>query len=379
MSMRNGVRAIGLSLGAWMLCLGTLSAQEVTPADAPPFWLFEEVGAAQTCAQAGGSCEKHCNVCDAHCVSCVAKCDHCSNATHHAGGDAIGVSPEGYIVELAQLLSDRPSWAISDLDLVWYGEGATCTTKSCGACDSGFCATCASEFGLIDCLSPLCGIASDLGDAAKFCEGMQCSEEVRLEPGEPAEVLLEIRNRVGISPLTGTAYQPIDSTTCAKAQNTFVSEVRESAEMCVATDDDAELNALFNPPASECTAATSSVAAHSVSVQNGSVPKADAPSADMIPLLRLVSRNLEDAANALEEAEMYFRADQLRELANELRLEARTAGGSWSLEPLGGIQRRTAPSPQPDVARENEDLRAELERLQESLRASHETPGKKAR
>jgi hypothetical protein len=327
------------------------------------------------------TCNESCDVCDAHCETCTAKCSDCAGATCWAPALTYTESWQPVTHNAAY---HGASWGLDNLELVWYGAPAmSMNADCCAACQAECCSECCSECGigvsLLDCLSPLCGIASDLGDAAKFCEGMQCSEEVPLEPGEPAEVLLEIRNRVGISPLTGTAYQPIDSTTCAKAQNTFVSEVRESAEMCVATDDDAELNALFNPPASECTAATSSVAAHSVSVQNGSVPKADAPSADMIPLLRLVSRNLEDAANALEESEMYFRADQLRELANELRLEARTAGGSWSLEPLGGIQRRTAPSPQPDVARENEDLRAELERLQESLRASHETPGVKAR
>jgi hypothetical protein len=91
--------------------------------------------------------------------------------------------------------------------------------------------------------------------------------------------------------------------------------------------------------------------------------------ANLIPLLRHVGRQLEEAANMLEDGELYFRADQMRELAKELRIEARSAGGSWSLEPLGQVSKAVAPEPQRDLERENEELRAELERLRESLRA----------
>lgn len=355
MSLRNGVRAIGLSVWAWMLCLGTLAAQNTLPAEEPPAALFLEAGGADALQESFGKCDQQCSTCDAQ---CKAQCEKCSTSARCAAAtsNCAGWTPMGIGAVIQQLGLDDHS-RINDLELVWYGTPAVSLTVDCDDCP-----------GLLGAWSPWCENCGDAAHLTVFCKEPACAEQTTLEPGEPAEVLLEIRNRVGMTPLTGTAYQPMDSTTCAKARNTFVAEVRESAESEAASERDPELEALFY--ASE----------HPAAEADGPTPMPGRkPGAELVPLLRKVSRNLDEAANALEDAELYFRADQLREIANELRLEARTAGGAWSLEPLGLVPRKTAPEPQPDLRQENEELRAELERLRESLRASHDDSEVKTR
>jgi len=174
-----------------------------------------------------------------------------------------------------------------------------------------------------------------------------------IQPGEPAEILLEIRDRMGLGTLMGTVYQPIDTTTELTAKDAFVAEVRASEA------------------AGECLAAPCEATSEAVTWTPGASPQTaqGAPSEELILLLRRVSRQMAESADQLEDCEMYFRADQLREVATELRLEARTAGLEWSLSPVGASPWKSAPKPERDLQRENEELRAELDRLRESLRA----------
>lgn len=336
MMMRNGIRAIALGSWAWLLSVGLLGAQTVTWDASPAAWVDPLEAPVEEC--------QHC--CKAWVEGCAKGCAECSNT------DACEVfSPSAL------------TWAPAQLDLVWFeAANEPLLTQNCQSCPLSACQHWCLGEGGFGCSSPLglaCGKATA---AAVFSESDEYPAPPSLEPGEPAEVLLEIRNLLGTNPLQGTAYQTVDMTGQINAQSAFVEGVRDSV---------AGLEAVC-PGA--CVAAASACACpadgETVVACDSAVPAAG-PSHDarLIPLLRHVGRQLEEAANMLEDGELYFRADQMRELAKELRIEARSAGGSWSLEPLGQVSKAAAPEPQRDLARENEELRAELERLRESLRA----------
>lgn len=358
MMLRNGVRAVGLGFSAWLLCLGTLAAQDASPADEPPFppcaeescpRLIDELNSlcsdsqCQACQPKAGACESA-DTSALNCVGCLggARCSHAPSysVTWHGYG-----FPEGR--------PDAGQWGAEDvLKLVWYGapqvdEGS----NTCGICRIGDCAACCEPLSALGYLWTECEATPAAGDLTVYCDGLNCTEPTNVEPGETAEVLLEIRSLVASNPLQGTAYQPMDSTSCARAQNAFVAGVRESAEACAAA---AEVAAEAAPaPAYAATP-----------VENPWQPTVRSPNSQAIAVMRQVSRELEACANKLEDAEMFRDADKLREQATELRHSARTAGGKWIQSPERHTSAWTA-----TLQRENDELRAQVELLQAALRA----------
>ncbi len=337
MRKRNGRRTIGLATLSWLLTLGTIWAGD--PAE-PPAELFASP-AEEGCA------DGNCLACQADgCESLACWLDsESSNLWSGAWGDwTIGAPIE------------------SGIELVWYLDSECPYVLNGG----GFCPiasgpTWCIESGAFGCDSPGFLSRDTVPQQAPMMVELTANGEVDLKPGEPAEVLLEIRDRTGWMPLQGTLYQPIDAVSRSKAQNAFVEGVRASEELGVHDE-------LCSETTAACLVQDSPPSKTAAVDRRGDA--GERPTAGLVILLRDVSRELEQSANLLEECELYFRADQLREVATELRLEARSAGGSWSLEPLGAIPRTTAPEPQRDLLRENEELRAEIERLRHSLRAS---------
>ena len=89
--------------------------------------------------------------------------------------------------------------------------------------------------------------------------------------------------------------------------------------------------------------------------------------ADSIRTMRETSFDLDVAAQRLEEQQLYYRADQLREFASQLRQEARSALGGWSLKRL--YPHTESPvGAERDLGLELEQLRDELLRVRESLK-----------
>ncbi|MGE0610164.1 MAG: hypothetical protein AB7O62_23940, partial [Pirellulales bacterium] len=102
--------------------------------------------------------------------------------------------------------------------------------------------------------------------------------------------------------------------------------------------------------------------------------KAEQHVADSIRTMRETSFDLEVAAQRLEEQQLYYRADQLREFAAQLRQEARSAMGGWSLKRLYPQTREAPVGAERDLGRELEQLRDELYRVREALKQQAETP-----
>jgi hypothetical protein len=86
----------------------------------------------------------------------------------------------------------------------------------------------------------------------------------------------------------------------------------------------------------------------------------------LIETLRNTSHELDCVANRLEGQSLYYRADQLRELANQLRSEARSAQGGWTLEALHHPSQQP-PGAKRDLELENESLREELRKTREAM------------
>lgn len=95
--------------------------------------------------------------------------------------------------------------------------------------------------------------------------------------------------------------------------------------------------------------------------------------ADSIRVLRETSFDLDVAAQRLEDQQLYYRADQLREFASQLRQEARSALGGWSLKRLQPQMPEAPVGAERDLGLELEQLRDELHRVREALRGSGET------
>lgn len=96
------------------------------------------------------------------------------------------------------------------------------------------------------------------------------------------------------------------------------------------------------------------------------------PQGRVIDALRAASQQLESAANLMEEENLYYRADQLRELAGQLRSEARSAQGGWTLQPLSSTAGEPPPGAQRDLHLEIEALKEELKRTREALHLTDE-------
>ncbi len=356
MMLRNGVRAVGLGISAWVLCLGTLAAQDASPAEFPP---CAEEGSPRLIDELNSTFDSsRCRACQTKACACESAETPTLNCVGCLGGASCSHVP-AYSVTwhrkgLPKVRRDAGHWGAGDvLELVWYGSPQIDDeSNTCGVCRTGCCDVCCEPLSALEYLWTECETTSAAGDLTVYCDGLNCPEATTVEPGEPADVLLEIRSQVATSPLQGTAYQPMDSTTCARAQNAFVAGVRESAEACAATAD---------RPAES--AAASAYAA--TPVENPWQPAVPSPNSQAIAVMRQVSRDLEACANKLEDAEMFHDADELRRQAGELRLSARTASGKWVQSP----ERYPTTGWSTTLQRENEDLRAQVERLQATLRA----------
>lgn len=134
----------------------------------------------------------------------------------------------------------------------------------------------------------------DVGD---FRDEAADKGDAKLLPGEPAQVILELRERLGGSALEGSEFT-VKPDALAKLIRALDREAQqeEPAPPAYSTPEDT----VPAPPA-----------------ENAADHQAE------ISALRLASRQLEEAADVLEQQNLFERADELREQADRLRRDAR--------------------------------------------------------
>lgn len=289
MRKHYGRYSIGLATLAWAATLGHAMAVEPTIPTEPPAELFCFVESDDSCAQCEGRPDDR----RSETSGGVTWFEIGSRCHLHDACVAWNTAPGGASV---------PTWHFSPSSPVFHVSCGFCLGEECRSSNS--------------CQNPIAldwtAFATEAGKTSIACQTTHDSAAwPDLAPGEPAEVLLEIRSQLGQSPLTGTLYQAADVTDQCHAQNTFVDEVR----------------------ASECVAEVS-LAPAVASVAHAEPIPLEAPSdvatlasAELVELLRSAGRDLEQAANTFEDLGDFSRADRLREIATQLRLEARIALG----------------------------------------------------
>jgi len=122
-------------------------------------------------------------------------------------------------------------------------------------------------------------------------------DEAKLLPGEPAQVILELRERLGTSALEGSEFK-VKPDALAKLIRALDREAQQAEQQTL------ESPAAWEPPPA---AAVESSADRTATIS----------------ALRLASRQLDEAADVLEQQNLFERADELREEADRLRHDAR--------------------------------------------------------
>ncbi|HXT60799.1 MAG TPA: hypothetical protein VN699_19330 [Pirellulales bacterium] len=140
--------------------------------------------------------------------------------------------------------------------------------------------------------------------------------EDKLSPGEPAQVIMDLRERLGASALEGSEFT-VKPDALAKLIRALDREARQQ-----------ETLSQLEPEPWPTAPPTWSAAAPSSS------PADEAT----ISALRAASRQLDEAAELLEQQNLFERADELREQADRLRRDAR-----------GFLQERVVPPPMPSA------------------------------
>jgi hypothetical protein len=133
----------------------------------------------------------------------------------------------------------------------------------------------------------------DLGQSAQAAEERATAEPLR--SGEPAQVILETKKRLGKSVLEGTEF--------GGSPDLLIHWIRlldEEHQRAAALDESLRAEPIATPDADQPVSARSQVDA-----------------------LREASRRLQDAADLLEDQNLFDSADSLRQLADEVRRQAR--------------------------------------------------------
>jgi hypothetical protein len=135
-------------------------------------------------------------------------------------------------------------------------------------------------------------------DIGQLREESADESEAKLQPGEPAQVILELRERLGASALEGSEFT-VKPDALAKLIRALDREAQQEEPAPPAYYPTPE-ETLPAPPA-----------------ENAADHQAE------ISALRLAGRQLEEAADVLEQQNLFERADELREQADRLRRDAR--------------------------------------------------------
>ena len=189
---------------------------------------------------------------------------------------------------------------------------------------------------------PLCqGPLPPASDAVDFVP--EEPAEINLREGEPAKVLLQTMKQVRPSILDGTIFQESRPISDSEAMPLEGDGSQAIMVRCIRNlEAQAERQRVAEGTA--CLSSSTTPIAPSTPVVS---PEA-AP--DAVAALRQAGRNIEETANMLEERGLYEQADQLRAVAQEMRIQARATAAS-NHPPVS-----YAPTPMPGPGRDGDEL-----------------------
>ncbi|MEX2118539.1 MAG: hypothetical protein WD847_02940 [Pirellulales bacterium] len=170
-------------------------------------------------------------------------------------------------------------------------------------------------------------------------------ERNRLRPGETANILVQVRERLGSNALSGTSFDDRAPGVDSEAdEGDFEPSSQTFVEWIQALEEEHAAEGRSHRPGGTCPAA-SSLCAAAASQPTGEALELDADRAALrIEILRKSSRELSRTAELLEEADLFDQADEIYRIAGELRNQARAvvlAGrrdekGGWGEGGMGG-------------------------------------------
>jgi hypothetical protein len=162
------------------------------------------------------------------------------------------------------------------------------------------------------------------GEAGKVSK----QERHRLRPGETANILVQVRERLGSNALRGTSFDDQASGDASKAdESDFEPSPQTFVEWIQALDEEHVAAGISQGPEDTCPAGSPLCAAAAQPSGEGVAcegPALDAEQAALrIEILRKSSRELSRTAELLEEADLFDQADEIHRIAGELRNQAR--------------------------------------------------------
>ncbi len=150
----------------------------------------------------------------------------------------------------------------------------------------------------------------------------------RLFAQDAAKEILRLRRSVGVNPVAGTIFEQPAATVSG------LNDGQSDASLSVAVSDDDSIEAAVRQLEAD-------EAAHSaMPTEFTTWPAPEPAGAWAAQLLRPAERRLEEAADMLEQLGQYDRADMARDLAQQIRQDARQAERSRTGAAFGGVEVR---------------------------------------
>jgi hypothetical protein len=221
----------------------------------------------------------------------------------------------------------------------------------------------------------------ELGFICPYAQGECCQVEGKpLDPNETAGQIIDVMERVGPSVLEGSLFQEARTADCpcpgecACPGACVCPGGCACPDGCGQTEDERTslIKYLRHLERQEQSRRQSS-GADCREYEYAELDRAEVVE-ESIDILRETSFDLDMAAHRLEGQNLYYRADQLRDLAAQLRQEARSAHAGWSVPRQRAMVQEQPLGAQRDLGLEVEQLREELRRVHEALNVTTETP-----
>lgn len=229
----------------------------------------------------------------AECAACAGSTDHCAVCASHDSPCAVCTCPARQCADCACADAAHAACVCPEAA---YAAG-TCAAAGCAACDAS-CSACAEACS--------CACCEPAAEAAPVVLGEPSAEEMAAE-------ILELRQRLGPGALDGTVFESPEGEALDPA-------AADAARAAMRSEMESYLRWLAEQRLARQVAPADED-------QIGYLPAAPAEEIGAVATLQSACRSLEETAHRLEEQGLFAAADQVREVAAQLRQTARSLAG----------------------------------------------------